>query len=322
MQQTGEYMTQHALIIFESILPLIIYVLIGVYVAYRYHFSQKSAKAFNDFAFHVLMSASLFSITYSSELHTEGLARLIVFFILFLAGMCITGSVLAKHIIKNDQKKAASFAVVFWKGNYAMLGIPVAQAFLSADGFEHYVILSVIGSIMTNVLVVPQMSCMLSGGQQKRQPTVITILKNPVILGAAAGLLCRALSFELPGILYIPVKTLADCASPISMIMIGISICLHRGIRSFHLVWISAIGKLILCPVLCTVIGWLIGIRGSQLGALCLITALPSALNCGIIVGAMGGDDGFANEAVLGVTVLSACTLFIVGIMLRTAGWT
>ena len=99
-----------------------------------------------------------------------------------------------------------------YRSNYVVIGLPIATALLPAEQLGVVSLLIAVVIPIYNVLAVVTLAVY----QGKRVPvkkTVVNILTNPLILGAAAGLLFLALGLRLPTALDTAVKDMAAVAA-------------------------------------------------------------------------------------------------------------
>ena len=314
-------MTQIITTIIISILPLILYVLFGTALARLCHFEKAHADAVTKLVYYLLLPASLFTTAFTADLNTRGLFFATALSCVLVTLSCVLSVFVARRV-EQERKKRATLASILWKGNYTMLGLPVAAVLLSAEGYVIYAMIAVVMSILTNIIIIPQLTLMLQQGQKDgMQKALKDVATNPATLGAVLGLLVRLVTPSLPAIIMTPLNGLTACSGVVSMIMIGISIGVNGLSKNRRLIAVTGLFKLALFPLLFALAGYLAGIRGPGLGALVLSAAVPPGINAGILAGAMGADGPFANEAVFAVTVLSAASLFVWGVVFQFLGW-
>lgn len=314
-------MLSDILAILYAILPLVLYVLTGFCLARFCKLNDAHAFAFNQLVFYVLLPASLFATSYRASLNQQGLMRVVVVSALLLTAYCVVSTFFARGVEK-DKKKAAAMAINLWKGNYAILGLPIAEAFLEEDGQVVFAVLVVSLSIVANAASVVQLTYLLQNKTDRPAfSRLFTALKNPLVIGSVLGLLCKALPFSIPVFIWSPIEAMEASVAPVSLIMIGVSLYVHGGLQHFRRSLIVAVGKLLLNPVVFAALAYLLGVRDYALGAVCILAALPPAINNGILTEAMGGDGAFAYETTFTLTVYGALTLFLLGIFLRVVHW-
>ena len=316
-------MFDNIIFIASTIFPLIVYVAIGAVTAVKFNFTEDTVKSFNTLAFWVLMPANLFLIAYNYSIADKSFLKIALVGLLSLFFMAFLCAFIALRLCKDDRPAAAALAGISWKCNCIMLGIPVAQSFLSPEGAMKFTILAIIvDAAVSNMILIPQISFILKTGEKKSFLSQLkAVLLNPIVFSTLLGAVFNLVGIKLPQLIVTPIQAIANTNLAICMIIIGVSMGVRRHISNIRLVGIACFLKLVLCPVCGTLIAYIFGIRGSGLGAVCLFWAVPSAVNAGITIEAMGGDGSIGNSTLVLSTVLSAITLFIVGVLIRTIGW-
>ncbi len=150
--------------------------------------------------------------------------------------------------------------------------------------------------------------------------TILQVLKNPILLGAAAGVAASATGFELPRFIFEPIDMIGATAVPGALLAFGISLkdgwaLPVRGTRS-QLSYIT-VGKLVLQPVIAWAIGGpLLGYTGIDLFAIVVTSALPTAQNVYIYSMQYRQSEALMRDAVFITTVLAVPALVIVAALL------
>jgi len=151
--------------------------------------------------------------------------------------------------------------------------------------------------------------------------TLAGIARNPLIIGILLALPVAWLEIELPAVVLKAGEYFAQMTLPLALLCIGGSLSLSALRYGSRNALIAAAGKLVLVPLLVSGGGWLIGLRGIDLGILFLMSSAPTAAASFVMARAMGGNPTLAANIVvlttlgslpftsLGVTVLHALDL-------------
>ena len=114
---------------------------------------------------------------------------------------------------------------------------------------------------------------------------------------------------------------LASMTLPIALICIGGTLSLSALVSSGGPALSASLFKLVFIPVVFTVIGWLIGFEGRELGVLFLFLAAPTAAVSYVMAKAAGGDARFAANIIALSTALSIVTISAGLYGLTALGW-
>jgi len=166
-------------------------------------------------------------------------------------------------------------------------------------------------------IVVLDVTAPAAGGS--RRSRVLAPLTNPVLIASALGLVVSALGIELPDLVLDPLDLLAGLAVPAVLLAYGIS--LHgaplpgRGAERAP-VLTAVLLKLAVMPAVAWLLGLALGLGGTQLFVVVVLSALPSAQNTfSYAVSYRTGVD-LAREAVTLTTLGSVPVLLVVAALL------
>ena len=170
---------------------------------------------------------------------------------------------------------AASYA------NAGNLGIPLA-AYVLGDAT------AAVPLIMFQVALYAPVSMTILDMLTSKNPSlvrnlVITPLTNTMVLASIAGLLVVFLSLEVPNVIAEPIGMLADSSVPVALIVFGMGLYGTRVLQKGEVervdVWLAALFKNILHPIVAYFIGLAFGLSGHDLLTVVVIAALPTAQN-------------------------------------------
>lgn len=249
-------------------------------------------------------------LIFNTALLATGGSALIVGVLLF---------VLTRYIRKRSTGEAMFSAWAVSYVNIGNLGIPIAAYVLHDIGYVAPVLL-----FQLLILAPIGMAVLDSAGKKKVDQNwysgVLQIIKNPIVLGAAAGVAASATEFELPRFVFEPIDMIGATAVPGALLAFGISLKDGWGIPAAgsrkQLTFIT-VAKLVIQPVLAWVIGGpLLGYSGIALFAIVVTSALPTAQNVYIYSMQYRQSEALMRDAVFITTVLAVPTLVVVAALL------
>lgn len=208
-----------------------------------------------------------------------------------------------------------------YRGNMGIIGLAFC---LSAFGERVVTTASVYLAVVTtlyNVLAVITLSRHQEGAARSASlvPMLKGIAKNPLILAICAGVLVSLSGFEVSKILLVTGGYFAQMTLPLALLCAGASIRLREFHGSPPLYW-SSFGKLVIVPLLITLGGIGIGLRGEELGVLYLMSASPTAAASYPMAQAMKANHHLA-AAIIAATSLGSMLSTTLGIfLLRSCG--
>nr|WP_269770539.1 AEC family transporter [Brevibacterium yomogidense] len=147
-----------------------------------------------------------------------------------------------------------------------------------------------------------------------------TIARNPIVIGAVAGIVVSGTGFTVPPVLFDPLSMMGDMAVPGALLAFGLSFkdgwkLPLKGTRS-QLTIITGT-KLIIQPVLAWVIGGpILGWTGNDLLAIVVTSALPTAQNVYIYAMRYRQSETLMRDSVFITTMLSVPAILLCSVLL------
>ena len=317
-----------------AVMPIILIVAVG-YILKRIGFMTESfSLAANRLVFYVFLPCMLFLGVYKIE-DVGGISLGFVGYAL-LAELCVvlvSFAVITLRCKARDRKGVLLQAA--FRSNYALIGIPLAQALAGEEGVAVASLLSVVFVPAINVLSVIVLSVYGNGETRPsagriardiaKNPLIISVLTGVGMLGIRALLESRGIYFRFSDVtaVYDAVEYLSAMATPMALLVLG---------ARFEFSAVSELKReILLGTLLRTVAAPAIGIGGAYLffrsgftgahfAAFVCAFATPVAVASVPMSQEMGGDSRLAGQLVVWTTAVSALTLFLLAYLLRAAG--
>lgn len=325
----------------NAIMPIIMQILFGYFLKSINFLDESWFRKGNKLIFRVCLPCMLFnnvykikslaSINWSVILYSE-----ILIFLVFFAGLF-----LVRRIISDPRQKGPVLQC-FFRSNFAIIGLPLAEALGGEEGVAIAAILTAFSIPTFNVLAVISLSIFSADGQKlSLKSTLKKIITNPLILGVMCGFVCIVIRSFLPvktdgspmftlsgnlSFIYSLIENLAKISSPLALIILG-------GLFNFSAVKelkkqiiVGTAGRVAIVP--------LIAIGGAVIFSKCLsieytpgvysaLVALfgsPVAVSSAIMAQEMDNDGVLAGQFVVWTSIVSIFTLSFFIISLRQMG--
>lgn len=291
-----------------AFLPIWALTLLG-YLAGRYRLlgGEDADRVLGSFVFHLAMPAALFTSLSRTPLSVSGPGM--VAFAVSTVCVMAAGFLLSRRVFGRKEGESTIGGMAAGYVNSANLGIPVALHVLGNASF-------LTGVLLFQVLVVTPVVLVLldrSADRRALHPTrLLTLpLRNPVIIGLAAGALCSAFGWRAPQVVAGPLALLGAAAVPTALVALGLSLtvrgpALHGEGR--QVLTLSTL-KLLAQPLLAWAVGVALGLGRGELFALVVCAALPTAQNTYIFAREYGQGAAVARRTVVVTTAVSMGTL-------------
>lgn len=205
--------------------------------------------------------------------------------------------------------------------NAGNFGLPLALALLGDATWVAPILLMQVGVIMPTCLAILDNAAARETGARIRPWTYIAMpLKNPITVGILLGLLVNLTGIVVPGPLAAASDLVGGMAVPLMLLSFGVSLHLDplagSGSRS-ALLWLIVTLKVVFHPLAAWFLGSVIfGLTGTDLYAVVLLGALPTAQNVYVIASHYRESELLARDAVFWTTIASMGTLLVVSALL------
>lgn len=326
----------------NAVLPMVLLILLGYFLRRIGFLSEAFLKTGNALVFKVCLPCMLFvniyaisdmgSIPWDMVLYC-GCAVLVLF---------VLGLVTAVATTKVPNRRGVIWQCCF-RSNFAIIGLPLAAALGGAEAAAVAAVVSALAIPMFNILAVIALSVFTDGAQSKRPSAwhiLLDIVKNPLILGVAAGLVClviRGVQVEVFGnvvfaldtqlkFLYTVLENLKSITSPFALLVLGGQFTFQAVKGLSREILVGTLMRIVVVPVLCiggavmlNAAGW-ITCGSRELPALLALFGTPVAVSSAIMAQQMGGDEQLATQLVVWTSIGSVATIFAIVCVLMGMG--
>ena len=302
----------------NAVLPLCLYMAAGYLARRRGLIDEEIILKFNRVAFLVFLSTSVFSALYGSDLSTAVNPKLILFVVFGVLAEFLYGFLVANKVADQENQKGVIVQGIF-RSNFTLIGLAIARALLPHEDIAPVVFLCAIITPEFNILAVIALS--LYGGEKVRpREVVLRIVKNPLIIATAAGILCLVLNVRFPKSIETAITGMASVATPLMLFLLGAFFRFDSFGSSAKQISTTTAFKLVFNPAIFLTIGYLLGFRGVEFVGLIGVFASSAAVSSFTMSQQMGGDAELAGGVVILTSVFSCLTLFGWCALFKTLG--
>lgn len=323
----------------NAVFPIILLVVLGYFLKRIGLVTKELAGALNKIVFRVFLPATLFLNVYGIENLSKvsfGYIGYGVGIVLLVFALCIP---LSRIATKEEGERGVVLQCCF-RSNYALIGIPLATAFVGEGAGVSASLLAAFAIPLFNILAVVSLSVFVKreGEEENIKGKILgvlsTIVKNPLVLAVFTGFVVlgirsifvsSGITFRLSDVLpiYKALEYLRGCATPVALIALG---------AQFEFGDIFGYGRQITFSVLVrnifvTVLGVgvaLIFLRDvftpAEFAALFALFVTPVAVSSVPMAQEMKNDVKLAGQLVVFTTLVSAVTIFLGTYILKVLG--
>ena len=300
------------------VVPMMVYMLVGFFIRRAGILADTDLKKLNSMIFKILIPLSIFFELYRCDLQAAAQPRL---FAMVAGGILLVWVVCwcAVPRLTGEKRDAATIVQGIYRSNYVLFGTAIGLSLCGEQGAAVTAALVVVTVPLFNALAVILFETARSGAADPKQ-LLIGILKNPLILGVAAGAACNLLRVPLPELLASPLEKLGGSATPLALVVLGGMLSLQSIAGHKKYLTGAVLGRLVIVPLLMLSVFALCGYRGPELVAVLAVFGSPAAVSSTPMAQAMGGNGKLAGEIVALSSVCSILSLFCFVVALAQMG--
>lgn len=318
----------------NAIAPIIIIVAIGYFLKKIGWMDGNFAKMANKLVFHVFLPSMLFLNIYKIGSIGDIELGYVLYCVVALLAVFLVSLPIVMIVVKKRERRGVLWQSAF-RSNYALVGIPLAEALFGEAGAMVASILSAVVVPLINMLAVISLSTFRANGEKTSVRKILSgIAQNPLIRGIFAGLfvlLIRAafvkfgISFRLSDVkpIFTALEYLGRVSTPLALVCLG---------AQFEFSAVKELRKEIIFGVLArTVAVPIIGLgtaliffreqfNGAHFAAFIAVFATPVSISSVPMSQEMDADVTLAGQLVVWTTLVSAFSIFIIAFLLRSVG--
>jgi predicted permease len=299
---------ENIFIAFDTITPLFLLILLGLSIRRWGRVNKGTLLEINRVVFQVFLPVLLFYNIYSTSVKTAIRLPVILFTVAAILAAWALVTFVVCAIEKAPTRRGAMIQGIY-RTNFAMFGLPVVTNLYGADqaGIPSFMVSIIIP--LFNVLAVITLET-FRGSRIKLGTTLLGILKNPLIIGSASGVLVGLANLRLPAFVESAVANVADTAMPLALIVLGGTLEFGKILENRAPLVITILGRIVVVPLLVTPIAILFGFRRVELATILMIFASPTSVSSYPMAAQMGSDGDLAAEAIVFTTLLFCVSIF------------
>lgn len=300
------------------VLPLVLLMFLGAFLRKIKIFDKDFLKKSNNFAFKVLLPFLLFNNIYNSEISKKINLQFIIFAIsIVLITIGIMFIIVPK--LEKDKRNIGVIIQGLYRSNFILFGMPLCANIFGEEGAGVVTALVAIIIPIYNFLAVVILN-IFSGEKHNLSDTVISIVKNPLIIGTLLGIAASILQINLPVAIEKTISDVAKTATPIALMALGGEIEINNIWKNMkYIAWVTA-GKLFIIPAIVILASVAFGYKGVELCALFCMVAPSTSVSSYTMAQQCDCNHELAGQFVFFSTVVSPFSIFMFIFILKTVG--
>ena len=306
---------------FNSIAPLFITVFLGYFLRRRKAITDDFIDMASDFAFQYLFPLVMFVQIYDIDIWSNLNLSFILYGVLSYVVLGVAIWLIVPRFLKN-KAVCGAFMQGIYRSNCVLMGVALARNVFGDEGSLATVLLLPFVSVVQNMGAVTFLTVFSPEAKKlSLREILLNIVRNPIILGALAGMAVSLFRIPVPLFLEKPISDLSGMASTLALIALGGKIRLENLISNTRLILTGCLIKLVVSPLLVVLPAALFfSFSRYEMGALYFIFGSCTAVSSFIMAKSMKADEVVAAQMVIYTTVLSSVTMFAWVFVLRQFG--
>lgn len=325
----------------EAVLPLVLLILLGCFLRAKGFLTDDFLSVGSKVVFRLCLPVMLFVSVYS----IEDITRIRWDLCLYCAGasllLFVLGVLVAVVTTPVAERRGVLVQCVF-RSNYAIVGMPLAAALGGEEATAVAAVLMAALVPVFNVLAVLALSMFRKdeSGQVGIGKIAGDVVRNPLIIGVAAGLLALlvrqwqigqfgAVVFSLErdlAAVYDALRDLKSMTTPLALIVLGGQFRFSAVRGLFKEILTGTVWRTVLAPIIGVGGAILLGRWGvlhcgeTEYPALIALYGSPVAVSSAIMAREMRNDEQLATQLLVWTSVVSIVTLFAAVCLLMSVG--
>lgn len=213
----------------------------------------------------------------------------------------------------KDKSLRGAFVQASFRSSAAVMGMAFISNIFGASAMGPMMVIGAVPLYNIYSVIVLTFEAERTEGEKrdtgKIKEACINILKNPIIIAIALGVIVALIGIDFPVLVDKTVDSIAQLATPLALIALGAGFEGRKAIKKLKpTLWASAI-KLVLQPLVFIPVAVWMGFTGEKLIAILIMLAAPSTPSCYIMAKNMKNDGVLTSSIVVMTTLLAAFTL-------------
>ena len=273
---------------------------------------KTDSKAMTDMAIYLFTPCLIFDKVATSSMPAVQTGKILLFSFILTALVYLVSIATAKALrFERLDRYALLLGTVSM--NAIFLGLPFIEITLGAEALA-YAVVFVMGM---NIVQATFLVYFAAAGRLSAWKAFVSVFRIPMIYAFIGGFVVSKLGLDMPLAVMLPISMLGRAAIPVALVILGVQLTrVHIGGAWKNLTAITVI-RLVASPAIAYGLCRLMGLNDLVLVVMVLESAMPSAVNAGLLAAEFNTKPEFVAGAILVTTLLSAVTLSGIFVLLR-----
>ena len=291
------------------VLPLLLVMVVGYLARGANLVADKTVTQMNNLVFRIFLPVMLMNNIRGAQLGSLDGMSVLIFAVAVLMLVFLVAMAIVPKFVKEDARRGVVVQALF-RSNYAIFGMAVIASMYPGEALT-------IPSLMTTATV-PFYSafaviCLeaFRGGKANARALAIKVLRNPLVIGCAAGIVLLAVGNPVPTFLDKTFKDLGGVATTVALFVLGASFKLEAVRGNGKALLVTSALKLAVIPLIVLLPAIALGYRTQALASLMIALGGPVAVSSFTMAQQMDADADLAGQLVITTTLMSVASMFL-----------
>lgn len=296
-------------VVFNVMLELFIIMVLGYIFARKKFLDKNTSDKLSWLIVNVSLPMMIIASVFGKEGELSDVTDYLLYGVIFYAASMIIAFLVCKILfVKKQNMGTYQFMLIFSNGSF--MGYPVMSAIFG----EESIFLMSIFNIPFNIIAFTYGIFLLSKGSGEKGGFDFKKLINPGIIASIVAIVIYACGIRLPDVVESTCSTLGNITTPISMLVLGISLAqvpvkeLFNEFRIYPMTLVRLIGL----PLLTFFIVSMFTDNTMLIGVTTGTAAMPVASMCVMLTTLYGGNVKLASVGVFITTICSVVTIPVI----------
>jgi predicted permease len=301
----------------DTTIPIFLLMVVGYFLKRVRLIDDVFASKLNGFVFKVTLPVLVFEDLATVDFKEAWDAKFVLFcFVVTVASITISSLLSLLIRAKNER---GEFIQASYRSSAALLGLAFIQNIYGSSGLGPLMIIGSVPLYNICACIVLTITSPVRNSDDDAEAshidtaiirkTVISVLKNPIIIGIFVGLVWSFLRIPIPRVLGSVVSRIGATATPLGLIAMGASFEWKKAGKSGLTAVAASLLKLIGYGAIFLPVAIAMGYRREELIAILVMLCSATTVSCFVMARNMGHEAVLTSTVVMLTTFLSAFTL-------------
>jgi malonate transporter and related proteins len=309
------------------ILPVFGLIGIGYVIAWARVLPEGSDRALADFCFVVAIPLLIFRILGTADFSGGSPLHLWLAYYGGFAVVWFVGTLAVRRLFGRDARTGVVAGVSAAFPNTVLFGIPLIYVAYGDAGTAALAVLIAINLpvMMTVSAILNERALVVDGVSSHADPltalrsAAIALVKNPIIIGIAAGIVWRLFGIPLGGPVGTVVDRLSGVGGPLALFTVGMTLRRYGLTGNLWPALVMAGLKLLVMPaIVFALLATVVSLPPVWAKALVLVSACPTGVNAWLVAARFRTGEGVASNV---ITLSTAASALTVALWLHAVQW-